>query len=151
MRMRTSLLGAAVLLAGACSGQEEKPYTVLPPSEVRHVFPWVDGQSAKVDRGWMPEKADVDLLESHLGEIAKLKPRCCVPKIADARGFYRQYIGIVVGGRRQIYVNAFAPDPIPKDWQSRLTFVYDGGGGYWRVLFDPVTGQFSDLETNGFA
>jgi hypothetical protein len=29
--------------------------------------------------------------------------------------------------------------------------VYDGGGGYWRVLFDPVTGQFSDLETNGFA
>jgi hypothetical protein len=151
MRMRTSLLGAAVLLAGACSGQEEKPYTVLPASEVRHVFPWVDGQSAKVDRGWMPEKADVDLLESHLGEIAKLKPRCCVPKIADAGGFYRQYIGIVVGGRRLIYVNAFAPDPIPKDWQSRLTFVYDGGGGYWRVLFDPVTGQFSDLETNGFA
>ena len=85
MRMRTSLLGAAVLLAGACSGQEEKPYTVLPPSEVRHVFPWVDGQSAKVDRGWMPEKADVDLLESHLGEIAKLKPRCCVPNARPLR------------------------------------------------------------------
>jgi hypothetical protein len=151
MRMRTSLLGAAVLLAVACSGQEEKPYMVLPASEVRHVFPLVDGQSAKVDRGWMPEKADVDLLESHLGEIAKLKPRCCVPKIAEARGFYRQYIGIVVRGRRLIYVNAFAPDTVPKDWQLRVAVVYDGGGRYWRVVFDPAKGQFSDLETNGFA
>jgi hypothetical protein len=48
-------------------------------------------------------------------------------------------------------LNAFAPDPIPKDWQSRLVVVLDGGGGYWRVVFDPATGQFSDLETNGFA
>jgi hypothetical protein len=148
--MRVSILGAAVVLVVVCSAQEEKPYAVLPASEARQVFVLVNGRSARAEEGWTPQKAEIDSLEAHLDEIAKLKPRCCVPKIADARSSYRQYVGIVVGGRRLIYVNAFAPDLLPKDWQSRLVIVWDGGGAYWRVAFDPATATFSDLETNGF-
>ena len=48
-----------------------------------------------------------------------------------------------------IYVNAFIRDYVPKDWHSRLVNVCDGGAGFWGVLFDPATGKFSDLETNG--
>lgn len=123
---------------------------MLPASEARHVWLMVKGRVVNADAGWTPLRADIDLFEAHLGEIAQLKPRCCVPKIADARGFYRQYVGIVVGGRRWIYVNALAPDLIPESWQSSLVMASDGGGGYWRVAFDPATAMFSDLQTNGY-
>lgn len=150
VRIRVSIFGAAMVLVAVCSAQEQRPYTVLPASEARQVFVTFNGRSAKADDGWTPQKADIDSLEAHLDEIAKLKPQCCVPKIADAHSSYRQYVGIVVGGRRLIYVNAFAPGLVPKDWQSRLVIVFDGGGAYWRVAFDPATASFSDLETNGF-
>lgn len=91
-------------------------------------------------------------LEARLGDISKLQSGGAV-RTAISAPFrsYRQYVGIVLSGKRLIYVNAFAPELNPKDWQTRLVNFCDGGSALWGVLFDPAAGKFSDLRTNGVA
>ena len=60
-------------------------------------------------------------------------------------------MGIVVAGRRLIYVNAFPPQVGLKDWKSRLVSVCDGGPSFWGIQFDPTDHKFFDLEMNGRA
>jgi len=108
------------------------------------------GGHQKLDGGWRPGAPDIALLEAHLRDISKLRSRCCEPGgIASPQSFYRRYVGVVIGGRRLVCVNAFPKEFIPKDWRSRMVNACDGGAAWWGVLFDPVSGRFSDLETNG--
>lgn len=62
--------------------------------------------------------------------------------------FYMQYVGIVVKGRKLIYISAFADDKPPDFWRERAVIICDGGVD-WGVLYDPQTGKFSDLTVNG--
>lgn len=142
---------AIVILAAACFAQDEKRSVLLPSSESQSVMRLCSrGGPGKIQGGWELGDSDVALLEAHLSDISKLRSRCCMPGvITSPRGFYRQYAGVVIGGRRLIYINAFPKDFIPKDWRSRLVDVCDGGSGFWGALFDPATGKFSDLATNG--
>jgi len=88
-----------------------------------------------------------------LGEIAKLKAHESIPgaQIAHPEESMRQYLGIVVEGKRRIYINAFPRGMVSKDWRKKFVTICDGGVGVWGVLYDPQTGSFSDLETNGLA
>ena len=89
-------------------------------------------------------------LESNLPRVTKLQRNLenqeC--KIDDPYQFYRQYVGIVVRGRREIYVNAFS-FPTDDQWLTQFVRICDGGGSVWGALYDPSTGKFHDLETNG--
>jgi hypothetical protein len=94
------------------------------------------------------------VLEAQLSDIPHVTSghgaRTTIP---DPRQSYRQYVGIVVGGRRLIYVNAFPSEVAEedKDWKTHfLGDICDGGSSFWGVLFDPATGKFIDLETNGY-
>ncbi len=60
---------------------------------------------------------------------------------------YRQYIGVIVGNRKLIYVNAFC-NIEPYNWRERFVNICDGGWSVWGALFDPTTGEFSELATN---
>ena len=72
-------------------------------------------------------------------------------RINDPTQFYRQYLGIVIKGRRMIYLNAFGFPGGDPQWRKRFVRICDGGGSVWGALYDPLTGEFSDLEINGLA
>lgn len=91
---------------------------------------------------WAPSRQQVDDLEARLSQ---LQPKIAAPGDSD-----RQYVGIVVGGRRLIYINAFTlPDDSDLDPARTAIRVCDGGAAFWGAVFDPQTGQFSQVETNG--
>jgi hypothetical protein len=152
--MRRKLIVCAALLAGVgCWAQSHKSFTVLQAGEAQSVTRLCSRPSPqKVDGGWVPGKRDVAALEAHLEDIGKMSPRGLPLADSDRRHSYRQYVGIVVGGRRLIYINAFPPafTKIVPDWKIRfMVDMCDGGAAYWGAVFDPATRTFSDLETSG--
>jgi hypothetical protein len=73
----------------------------------------------------------------------------------DASTFHsqkRQYIGITVQGRRQLLMSFVFPDTVEvlPNWKHEWIQVLDGAYLYWRVLYDPATGKFSDWECGGY-
>ena len=70
--------------------------------------------------------------------------------------YYRQYVGIIAGTKRLVFVSAFnkqlpsgEPAWIPADWTHRPVTVCGGSTDAWRVAFDPQTKQFSHWDVNG--
>jgi hypothetical protein len=70
--------------------------------------------------------------------------------------YYRQYVGIVAGSKRLVFVSAFASpsgvrekDFIPADWRDKPVSICGGSTDAWRVAFDPQTKQFSHWNVNG--
>jgi hypothetical protein len=107
----------------------------------------------KVEGTWTASESDIANMEDRLQEIAVLRSKGW-PKdlrITNPRAFFRQYIGIVVAGRRLIYVNAFAFLDSMSMWRERFVDICDGGTSVWGVLYDPDTKDFFDLSINGVA
>ena len=97
---------------------------------------------------WEPTVGDIEKVESRLSRVSKLQSQIG-EFIANPSSYYRQYIGIIAGGRKLIYVNAFDYGMLPSNWRKRLVDICDGGTSAWGVLYDPKTGEFSELATNG--
>jgi len=110
----------------------------------------------KLEATWEPTKAEIEGAESRLSMIPKLVGR--VGRGGTGSGvvenparYYRQYLGIVIGARKLMYLNAFLLDKneIPSDWRSRLVSFCDGGAAFWGAMYDPETHEFTRLEING--
>ena len=144
---KSKLIGCiALLVVSALWAQDNKPFVVLPSGEAQAVNRLCSRTGPSVDEGWVPEEREIKALEARLGDV-KLERRGVIP---SPFGFYRQYIGIVAGGRRLIYVNAFPADSnLIKNWKTRLVSVCDGGSAFWGVQYDPAADKVFDLETNG--
>jgi hypothetical protein len=125
-------------------------FVVLPQNEGKQL-PLCSRPGPKVAGTWDPLVQDILDLESHLGGIAKLKAHGSISgaQIAHPEDSMRQYLGIVVDGKRRIYINAFPRGMVSKNWREKFVTICDGGAGVWGLLYDPQTGAFSDLETNG--
>ena len=104
---------------------------------------------------WQPNKAQIAKLE-------ELLPKAIDEALAKrgehpdrSRVYLRQYAGLVVGGRKIIYVNAFTRDVLGTeqsstlDWRLHATLVCDGGSGFFGVEFDPDKETFAHFEFNG--
>lgn len=66
------------------------------------------------------------------------------------KGWLRQYIGIVRGGRRVIYGNFFPNAPGERaQWRQAPVIVCDGGPVFFGVEFDADRGVILDIEFNG--
>lgn len=104
---------------------------------------------------WSPTKADVRTLES--GLPAYLQENKSVFYMTDAPiweqlGEYnRQYVGIVLEGRKVIYASYLCRNETDSEWKKQFIFVADGGACYFRFKFDTSTGEFFDLLVNGEA
>jgi hypothetical protein len=72
-------------------------------------------------------------------------------------GYYRQYAGFVVGGKRIIYVNGVDESAIERDtaaafdWRTQAVQICDGGTITFGAEYDPTTRQFSNFAFNGSA
>jgi hypothetical protein len=106
------------------------------------------------------QQPDVKQLEGDLWQLEGMRARgCCLngAQIDHVDEFLRQYFGIVSGGRRYIYINAFPasefkdwPKQVPVfNWRMQPFVACDGGSGFWGVLYDPASRRFSQLAFNG--
>jgi hypothetical protein len=113
-----------------------------------------------VQRTWLPEQADIARLEDALGRAfaqALEKARPSAANHPQVNEYYRQYGGIVVGGRRIVYVNAFQDMYVAlgakigrrTDWRQVAINVCDGGTMFFGAEFDVDTGKIATLVFNG--
>lgn len=126
-------------------------FVVLPDSE-KAVVRLCSRRGPKVDGSWKTTEQHIAPLESNLARISSLRNAGTLKgmRIAHPENCYRQYIPVVVAGRKLIYVNAFCSIEVP-GWRTHFVTICDGGESVWGVLYDPATGEFSDLEVNGVA
>ena len=126
-------------------------YVVLDASQAGVASDQCSRGAPEIEDGWDLSDADAQAVERRLHELVTdtgSEPR---PDFASS---VRQYVGAVVDGRRVIYINAFPASMMDYDDDfdlSQVVMVCDGGADFWGVVFDPETGQFSDLDFNGFA
>lgn len=143
----------ALLTCLSSHAQREKS-TLLPASEAKEATDQCSRPSpSKYSDTWRPSEAEIKEMESRLSQIKRLRVKeCCITgeRIENPERFYMQYVGIVVDGRRLIYVNAFPPSDASEGWKEHAVNVCDGGTA-WGVLYDPKAKKFFDLAVNGIA
>jgi hypothetical protein len=103
---------------------------------------------------WTPSDADIRAMEDELVLLVarELEEAGQSP---SPGGYYRQYAGFVIGGRRTIYVNGVDESAIQDgantsfDWRTQAVQICDGGPITFGVEYDPATRQFSNFAFNG--
>jgi len=152
VRQICSILAFVLVINASLDAKKEK-WVVLPPSAAeavsrlcsRSALPMVDGD-------WQPTAADISTMEKRLSKDSYLEEKLAhsAGPTSDPRHYYRQYVGVIVAGRKLIYINAFCEHSPPPYWQQRLVDDCDGGCN-WGALYDPKAGEFSQFGTNGIA
>ena len=150
------LLVCAVAAAGFAFSQ---PPEMRLPGAGLFILPASAGQSllrqcsrgtpANVSQFWNPSPEQIQKLESLLPQYLRqgTDRNASIPGNVE---YHRQYIGIVVDGKRLIYGN-FYPASISDifDEKSTPVIVCDGGASFWGVVFEPESSMFIDLQVNG--
>ena len=139
-----------LILSGSMFAQEKKPFALLSGSAVHDISRLCSREGVSGLRGsWHPNADQIGLLESRLISVSRLRSNGEQRnvQILQPDAYYRQYIPVVVGAQKLIYVNAFSFNP-PASWRTRLVDSCDTGATEWGVFYDPTTGEFSDLRTN---
>jgi hypothetical protein len=129
--------------------QVKDPHAVLlPGSAARQVKQLCSREFPKVDGAWTPSRTILETMESRIEKVAELESMH--GRIKDPRQSYRQYVGVLIKGKRYIYINGMCERP-RENWDKRLEDVCDGGSCFWGVLYNVESGNFSNLQTNGNA
>jgi hypothetical protein len=146
----TVVIAMFLILSASTFAQEKKPYALLPGSAAHDVSRLCSREGISgVGRSWHPNADQIGLLESLLVSVSRLRSNgeSRNVQILQPYVYYRQYIPVVVGSQKLIYVNAFSHKQLAS-WRTRLVDICDTGATEWGVLYDPTTGEFSDLRTN---
>jgi hypothetical protein len=155
MRLKGTLPILALLLSCASSSVLPEHSTVLPEEEGQRALRLCSRSGlSEVGETWSITKDIVEQLELDLPRLARLKSsECCFlsARVKDPGSYFRQYVGVVVGGRKLVYINAFRSDDDHPNWPRSAVSVCDGGSDYWGALYDPITRRFSRLAFNGSA
>lgn len=85
---------------------------------------------------------DVQKLENCFKRILDLKSKgCCMPgkKITKLKDYIFQYTGLVINGKKYIYINAAEIEKndlttFYNDWKTEPIVVCDGGESFWGIL-----------------
>lgn len=160
---RPIFLATMWLLSSCTSSHAALPErtTILTPSQAKHALEQCSRETPKsVDGAWAVTPQVVAQLERDLPKLSSLVSHTCCGQglsVSSPYSFFRQYAGIKIAGRKYVYINAFHDHPIylrPQDrdlWRSKPMLACDGGEGFWGVLYDPRTHEFSQLSFNGSA
>jgi hypothetical protein len=114
---------------------------------------------------WLPDAASIRKMEAGHGTVFEAAVEKAGPPVARRRPlaeYHRQYGGLVVSGRRIVYLNAFhesylklglglrPPRPAP-DWRQVAVNVCDGWTSYFGAEFDVGSGTITAIIFNGRA
>ena len=155
MRHRVLIVG---LLLVAAFGARAQSYGLSFPAGVRTVLSIasapdvLDQCSRETPQGvtgfWEPSDTAIEALERRLVEYLEALGGTEGPPRGVPYG--RQYIGFVRDGMNLIYGNFF---PITgrgiSPSSERAYSICDGGSTRWGIVYDPVSGQLSELKFNG--
>jgi len=100
---------------------------------------------------WTPTESDVVIAESKLLPFLKnaaSKDRRISIILKSIASYKRQYVGIILGGQKQIFINLLCSEA-PGDWTRKEIIVVDGGPCFFNVRFSNRTRTFSHLWING--
>ena len=167
------LLFPALLAVAACAPTPSEPSSGAAQEEVAELWTAdtrtvLAGDAARtlarqcsrispgpVEDVWTPTDAEVEAIEDELILLVarEMENAGQSPSPGD---YYRQYAGLVIGGKRIIYVNGVTDGVIENDlrdsdldWRARPVQICDGGSITFGVEYDPATRQFSNFEFNG--
>lgn len=99
---------------------------------------------------WLPTPAEVRMLEIRLEKhMAAIK--LGTPRMPAAGKQYRgQYLGFMRAGELHIYAS-YVPAREGNYWEDfsgDAIIMCDGGKSFWGIVYNTVTGQFSELEVS---
>jgi hypothetical protein len=109
---------------------------------------------------WSPDASTLRHLEGvWLAVLQEAIDRTTPPGSQSLRAaeYYRQYGGLIIGGRRIVYINGFHRAHLrmisvnpegATDWRTRAVNVCDGGRAYFGAEYDPTTGRVESIEFN---
>jgi hypothetical protein len=120
---------------------------------------------------WTPTQKDIAVVESRLRTVLEETVKDPSTLVSNAKtpdskkylseqisnilkhyGEYRrQYVGLVVNGRRRIYLNSFPSREKGASYTTQFVTVFDGGFWFWRVVYQLDDATFLDLSINGEA
>jgi hypothetical protein len=104
---------------------------------------------------WSPTKADIRALEDslpvYLQENQSAFYMTDVPIWEQLDGYNRQYVGLIIDGKKIIYANYLCKNKVETEWKEQFIFTADGGACYFNFKFNSSTGIFFDLQVNGEA
>jgi hypothetical protein len=100
---------------------------------------------------WLPSSEQIAKLEqravAYVGDSESKKQRA-----PDRIAYHRQYVGVVVKGKRLIYGNFYPANfESSRNEASSSVVICDGGASFWGLVFDPETNQILELRLNGEA
>jgi hypothetical protein len=147
-------VGAACLIAllSFCTDIIAADSVVLPPDQIdvakkQCSRPVPEG----VEGGWMPSDADaaaVDMALRPIGNFTVTDHISSPYVIIDPYSYGRQYVGVIIHGRRLIYINALPGNELKPENRAKAFMACDGGSMFWGALYDPQTRKFSDVFAN---
>jgi hypothetical protein len=125
---------------------------IVPEERVHELTDFYIG--GPIEGAWTPTADDIAALERNLpsyeqtiestifgisGDFIQLLPT-----------YKRQYAGFIQGDRKKILVNATCEED-DLNWRTQPLIVMDGGDCFFRVVYDPAAGTYSDFQINGVA
>jgi len=142
-----------LFVGGRSSGTKVSPQSVIlaeafGPRLVKSC--WAEpAYAADITDYWTPSLDEVKQMEQSLP--AYLQHSEVHRSFSD---YYRQYVGIIAGSKRLVFVSAFTTrspsgDAWASDWTDSPFIMCGGSTDAWRVAFDPQTKQFSHWDVNG--
>lgn len=138
-----SACGLTSLVSNSQQNQPGRDRSVLLPAEkAKDLTHQCSRKSPGFTATWDPTAVDIAKMEANFNKIVGLN--------SDLHDFYMQYVGLVVDGKKVIYINAFKDESSSQsNWKTIPTIVCDGGEAFWGILFDVQKGEFFDLTFNG--
>ena len=158
--MRVVALALALVLcstAGFAASLGEG--VVMPLAKGQDLLDQCSRDTPDVTSYWLPDAGQIADLEKALDPAiaSALAKRV---EMAPDQGYDRQYIGIVTGGQKRIYINGFIHElretkgaevsyPPKEFWRTNAVVICGGGSYYFGAIYDLATKKFSDFAFNG--
>lgn len=171
--MRVAILLAMLMFVGAAHAAnlpvlDPSDGTIFPAEHARELLRQCSRATPQnVDGTWLPSQTQIRELEARLpmAAIQFMEKEGWAKKYQEhfaSTRYDHQYGGLLVHGRKIIYVNAFPHQVVDfdgsdlakgwktkTDWRHDPVLVCDGGEDFWGGEYDPAAKTFENFEFNG--
>jgi hypothetical protein len=133
---------------------EDGAWVIFSQSKAEQIYVDVSLPSdANFEGYWTPTMGDILDIEARLGDFLQQNADQFFlhPTVWEQLNeYHRQYVGLMVDGKRLIYGNFFCTD-MGTDWTQDWVVVLDGGDCFFQTTYDVESGTFIRLRVNGEA